>query len=151
MDKFVADKRMTDAKDISSSGNNAPENDLPPGCLNAFIALQIQRYSMRAKRHPLFARHAEWRVLCALTLASLEDRATDITTLVADSGMPRSTVKRVIDLLVQRGEVRLERSDDDRRRIMVIQSLQAVVTTLKDLIAVTFEFSDSYRNRAPNA
>ncbi|HAT36145.1 MAG TPA: hypothetical protein DCS82_10540, partial [Rhodospirillaceae bacterium] len=115
---------------------------------------ETQSFKIRAERHPLFARQAEWRVLCALTLASLEDRATDITTLVADSGMARSTVKRVIDLLVQRNEVRLERSTSDRRRLMVIQnpdSLQAVVATLQDLIAVTFEFSDNKRNRPGTA
>lgn len=61
--------------------------------------------------------------------------------------MPRSTVKRVIDLLVERGDVRLERSSSDRRRLMVIQSdqsLQTVVATLNELLDATFAFAGEF-------
>jgi DNA-binding MarR family transcriptional regulator len=79
-------------------------------------------------------------VLCSLALASVENRSTDITTIVADLAMPRSTVKRVLDLLTVHGDVRLERSSDDRRRVMVIpseQSMRAFFATLNELITAT--------------
>ncbi|MDA0655322.1 MAG: hypothetical protein O2912_02790 [Proteobacteria bacterium] len=58
--------------------------------------------------------------------------------------MPRSTVKRVLDLLAEHGDVRLERASDDRRRLMVIpseQSMQAVFATLNELITATQTFA----------
>jgi|GEM_PF-5740248 len=116
-------------------------------CVNAFIALQKQRLQVRAAHHVWFGRQAEWRVLSTPALASIENRDADITTIVADSGMPRSTVKRVIDLLVERGDVRLERSSSDRRRLMVIQSdqsLQTVVATLNELLDATFAFAGEF-------
>ncbi len=116
-------------------------------CINAFIALQKQRLQIRTAQYVWFGRQAEWRVLSTLALASIENRDADITTIVADSGMPRSTVKRVIDLLVERGDVRLERSSSDRRRLMVIQSdqsLQSVVAILNELMDATFAFANEF-------
>ena len=131
---------MTDSNNIAAKGRPIKGNDHPPDRIHAFLKLEVQKHRIRTKHHVWFGHQAEWRVLCSLALASVENRSTDITTIVADLAMPRFTVKRVLDLLTVHGDVRLERSSDDRRRVMVIpseQSMRAFFATLNELITAT--------------
>jgi DNA-binding MarR family transcriptional regulator len=138
-----------DDKDGKKRKSDASPHSLD--CVRAFLNLHDQHRATREAVHSWFERQAEWRVLCSLALAANEERSSDITTIVADSGMPRSTVKRVIDLLVERGDIQLERSHNDRRRLMVIPSdrlIEEVLSVIDEMIDRTFGFATRYGDPA---
>lgn len=80
---------------------------------------------------------------------SIEKRDSNITTIVAYFRLPRSAVKGVIHLLVERGDVCLEKSSSKRRRLMrasfVLSSkfplLITKVSTLVSPIRITADAS----------
>ena len=78
---------------------------------------------------------------------SIEKRDSNITTTVTYFRLPRSTVKGIIDLLVERGDVCLGKSSSKRSQLMTIpfdKSLQTVVATLNQLMRTTFVLSSKF-------
>lgn len=89
-------------------------------------------------------RQAEWLVMMAHALAEAEGREADITSVTAQSGLPRSTVKRVIDAMVDSGRLRLDRSPGDARRRIIRQTQDHRDETLDmicDMIDAMVDFS----------
>ena len=115
-----------------------------PATLRDFIRLvfKLQRIQHRHGRGD--GRQAEWLVMMAYAMAEAEGHEADITSVTAQSGLPRSTVKRVIDTMVQSGRLRLERSPADARRRIIRQTQDFRHETLDmicDMIDAMVDFS----------
>ncbi|MGE4220823.1 MAG: hypothetical protein AB7G39_15355 [Alphaproteobacteria bacterium] len=123
-----------------------------PATMHDFIRLvfKLQRIQHRHGRGD--GRQAEWLVMMAHALAEAEGREADITSVTAQSGLPRSTVKRVIDAMEKSGRLRLERSPSDARRRIIRQTPSSRRETLHmicDMIDAMVDFSRTVATPPP--